>query len=121
MSVDINAEPYFEMDQVKENLDEQGLTAEENKIQNWGDESDREIDTKLWYIFDASDFPLTAAKMAADGFVDNDFDKLKKLSNERTVAKYWFYTNSDKTLLETSDEHIEAFIKKLTDIPATVE
>ena len=121
MSTDINAEPYFEMDVVKENLEEQGLAAEENKIQNYGDESDREIDTELWYVFDKADFPLTAAKMAAADFTDNDFDKIKKLSNERTVAKYWFYTNSDDSLLKTSDEHVKTFVERLTTIPATVE
>lgn len=121
MSVDINAEPYFELGQVKENLDEQGLATEENKIQNFGDESDREIDTELWYLFDASDFPLTATKMVAAGFTDNDFDKIKKLSNERTSAKYWNFTNSDDTLLKKSDEHIKTFIEKLIQIPATVE
>ena len=121
MSIDINAETYYELDFVKECLDEQGIVVEENRIQNWGDEADREIDTLLWYLFDAADFPLTEAKMIAAGFTANDFQKLQKLSNQCTIAKYWFYTNGETALKDAADHSMEEFRDKLTQIPATTE
>ncbi len=119
MSLDPNSEPYFEIDVIKENIEETGNSTNESKLENWGNESDREIDTELFYLFAPEDFPLSEAKMIAAGFTALDFDKIRKLSNERTEAKFWFKTNGDKTMLETSDEHLKTFVEKLTQIPAT--
>ncbi len=119
MSLPIETEPYFDLDVVKENIEESGNTTNEAKLQNWGDECDREIDTKLFYLF--TTFPLTEAGVIADEFDATDFYKVKQLSNERLEAKFWSKTNSDQTLLAESDKHIEEFREKLTQIPATTE
>ena len=87
MSTPIGAEPYFDMDVVKENIEESGLTSNEAKLQNWGDESDREIDTALFYLFAPASFPLSEALMITEGFTANDFKKIKQLSNERTLSR----------------------------------
>ncbi len=119
MSIDIDTETYFDIEVVKENIDEVGNNTNLSKLQNWGDESDREIDTKLFYLF--TTFPLTEAGVIVDGFTTTDFNKIKQLSNERLEAKFWSKTNSDNTLLTESDKHIQEFLDKLTQIPATTE
>ena len=119
MSIPIGTAPYFDMEVVKENIGEVGIATNETRIQNWGDESDRYLDTELFYLF--TTFPLTEAIVIADGFDATDYNKIKQLSNERTEAKFWQKTNSDDTLLKASDESIKMFVKKLTQIPATVE
>jgi len=121
LSTPITAEPYFEMDVVKENIDESGLTTNETKLQNWGDEADREIDTALFYLFAPASFPLTEAIMITEGFTSTDFDKIKQLANERLEAKFWLKTNADDTMMKQSNINLEAFVDRLTQIPATVE
>ena len=118
-TTDINDTPYFEMDVIKENLEQAGVPINESKIQNWGDESDREIDQEFIYLFNT--FPMTEQSLVNEGFKTNDFKKIKQLSNARTEAKYWFKTNSDRTLLDESDKQLEKFKKDLTQIPATTE
>ncbi len=114
-----DSEPYYEMEVIKENIGEVGITVNETKIQNWGDESDREIDTELIYLF--TTFPLTEALVVADEHDANVWRQIRQLSNERTEGKFWQKTNSDDTLLKKSDENIKLFVEKLTQIPATVE
>lgn len=119
MSLETDAVQYFDIDVVKENIEEVGVVTNESKIQNWGDESDRDIDRVLFYLF--TDFPLDEAKVIANGFDAIVWQQIKALSNERTEAKFWSKTNSDNTLLKESDAHIKEFVEKLTQIPATVE
>ena len=118
-AVPVDSEPYYDIDVIKENIEETGTTLNEAKLQNWGDESDREIDTELIYIFPT--FPLTEALVQAEGLDAIVFKNIKQLSNERTEAKFWFKTNSDKSLLDQSDKNIEKFRLRLTEVPATTE
>ncbi len=119
MSIPIDSEPYFDIDVVIENIDEVGNAKIKSQLQNWGDEVDREIDTKLFYLF--STFPLTSSIVITDGFTESDFRKIKQLANERLEAKYWLKTNSDKTLMDQSNENLENFKESLTQIPAETE
>lgn len=119
MSTPIDSEPYFEIEVVKENINEVGNTTMESQLQNWGDESDREIDTRLMYLF--TTFPLTEALVIADGWTANIWHQIRQLANERLEAKVWQKTNSDDTLLKQSDKNIAVFVKSLTQIPSETQ
>lgn len=111
--------PYYDISSVKENIGEVGDTETDQQLQNWGDEADREIDSKLMWLFPT--FPLTEDIITAAGFQANVFQQIKGLANERLEAKFWLKTNSDKVPMEKSDENLDAFYKQLTEIPFTTE
>lgn len=113
---------YFQMDEVKENIQESDETPNEARLQNWGDASDREIDQALRYLLGPEFvFPMDEAKMIAAGFTSEDFNTIKKISNALTEGRFWLNTNSEKAVLEDARTQLESFVEHLTEIPATTE
>jgi len=116
-------EPYFQMDEVKENLDEEDQTPNEDRIQNWGNQVDRYMDNLLLPVFeqDFSKFPLTEQAWIDNDFNKNEMTKLKLLATEGTEAYFWAETNGQDK--KKADWQVKAteWRDLLIQIPATTE
>lgn len=116
-------ETYYQMEELKENLDEEDVTANENQLQNWGNQIDRYLDQELMWLFnnDLTVFPLSSTVWINNGFTDNEMTKLQELATAGLEAKFWKETNGQEQGFKDWKEDVKRWISKLTEIPATTE
>jgi Tfp pilus assembly protein PilW len=116
-------ETYYQMEEIKENLEEEDETPNEAKLQNWGMQVDRYLDQKLMWLFDndLTVFPLTSSTWVNNGFTSNEMTKLQELATAGLEAKFWEKTNADYEGWKNWKAEVDEWIKTLTQIPATTE
>ena len=112
---------YYQMDEVKENLDETDQTPNEPRLQNWGNQIDRYLDGRLKWLFDndLTTFPLDEADWISIGFTSNEMNQLKMLATAGLEQKFWKETNGDPEGYQTWEKQVTQWIKTLIQIPAT--
>ncbi len=115
--------PYYQIDELKENLDEEDLTPNEDRLQNWGMWIDNKINDKLRYIFPATDFTpnLIEQNFLDNGLTSTDYKSLLTLATAGVEAKFWKETNGDVQGLDKWFEELDRWIQDLIQIPATTE
>lgn len=120
---DDTIDTYYQIDEVKENLDETDETPNENRLQNWGNQIDRYLDSKLKWLFnnDLTVFPLTVADWEAIDFGKSEMDQLQDLSTKGLEQKFWKETNGDAQGYSDWEKEVKVWIKEITAIPATSE
>ena len=120
---DESVDTYYQMDEVKENLDEDGETPNENRLQNWGNQIDRWLDGELKWLFDndLTKFPLDQQDWIDNGFTANEFKQLQNLATEGLELKFWKETNAQDQPFKEWEKKVKLWIKNLIQIPATSE
>lgn len=112
---------YYQMDEVKENLDETDQTPNEPRLQNWGNQIDRYLDSRLKWLFDnnLTTFPLDEADWISIGFTSNEMNQLQSLATAGLEQKFWKETNGDPEGYKTWEKQVTQWLKTLIQIPAT--
>lgn len=113
--------PYYQIDEVKENLEEEDQTPNEDRLQNWGIWVDNKINDKIRYIFPTIAFNpnLVEQDFIDADFTASDFKSLQTLATAGVEAKFWKETNDNDKALEGWKEELEQWVKDLTQVPAT--
>lgn len=121
MSAEVDT--YYQMDEVKENLDETDETPNENRLQNWGFQIDRYLDGKLKWLFnnDLTVFPLTVVSWEAIDFGKPEMDQLQDFATTGLEQKFWKETGGDAQGYNDWKKEVNEWIKIITQIPATSE
>jgi len=119
----VQAEPYYQMDEVKENIDEEDNTPNENRLQNWGNQIDRDLDGQLMWFFDndLTVFPLTEQAWIDAGFPAQKMKELQQLSTDGLEQKFWKETNGQIDGWKDWQTRKNRWIKNIVAIPATTE
>lgn len=120
---DESVPPYYQMDEVKENLDESDQTPNENRLQNWGNQIDRWLDGQLKWLFDnnLTKFPLDEQDWIDNGFTVNEMKQLQNLSTDGLEQKFWKETNGQEQGYKDWEKKAKNWINQLIQIPATTE
>ena len=113
--------PYYQIDEVKENLEEEDRAPNEDRLQNWGLWVDNKINDKIRYIFPDTAFVknLKESDFTDAGFTKQDFRSMQLLATAGVEAKFWKETNDNDKALESWKEELEQWVKDLTQVPAT--
>lgn len=116
-------ETYYQLDEVKENLDEEDQTPNENRLQNWGNQIDRYLDSQLKWLFEnkLTVFPLDEQDWIDIKFTSNEMNQLKNLATEGTELKFWKETNGQIQDYKDWEKKVAKWINQLIQIPATTE
>ena len=97
---------YYDPQIVKNTLDEDGITANDSKISDYGSFASRALEKEFIYILgDTIPFP-------------NPPDWFKTFANSLTRAKFWWEENNNKELWKGTMEEIKDFRKRLYEEPA---
>lgn len=111
--------PYYNLEEVKENIGEESETPNEDRLRSWGDWVDSKINDKLRYLFEGYTFNLSAADFVSNGFTAADFDSLQDLANAGLEAKFWKETNGQHEELDRwLNKELPQWIRDLTQVPA---
>lgn len=122
MSLNVSGGPYYDLVDLKQNIEEDGTTVNDKKLANWGKWVDRKIDDKIRYLFEDRSFPLTSADFTALDFTINDFLSMRRLATAGLEAKFWFETNGQKDNIDKWEkEELPQWVEDLTQVPATTE
>lgn len=116
-------ETYYQLDEVKENLDELEETPNENRLQNWGNQIDRYLNGKLKWLFenDLTVFPLDVADWEKIGFGEPEMDQLRSLATDGLEQKFWKETNGQEQGFNDWKKEVTEWINTLIQIPATTD
>lgn len=114
---------YYQMDEVKENLDELEETPNENRLQNWGNQIDRYLDGKLKWLFEnkLTVFPLVAQDWIDIGFTAEEMKQLQNLATNGLEQKFWKETNGQEQGFKDWKKEVNEWINSLIQIPATTD
>jgi len=105
--------PIYELDKIKQVLDEENITANQSKITEFAEKAIADINDELFYVFDTVDFPLTEAKFTDADFPAEAFKALRKIANDLTIGYFWQDTNADNTVLDAAVKRLENYREKL--------
>jgi hypothetical protein len=114
-------DPYYQMDEVKANLDELEETPNEARLQNWGNQIDSWLDQQMMWLFEnnLTVFPLSEQNWIDIGFTKHEHDKLKQFATEGLEQKFWKETNGNEQPYKDWEQKVKAWISDLIMIPAT--
>lgn len=121
MSLPSETDTYYQMDEVKANLDELGETPNEERLQNWGNQIDTWLDQQLMWLFEnkLTVFPLVAQDWIDIGFTTHEMDKLRQFATEGLEQKFWKETNGQNEAYYKWEKKVIAWINDIIQIPAT--
>jgi len=116
MSVEITEDPTEELfgsaERVKLLLDEDGITTNEDKINEYILEATNIVNGELKYLFADADFPLTRQTLG-----NVDFENLVGQINQITRGKFWIENNDSDTVFNTALETLQRFRQLLSEQP----
>ena len=107
------ASPLYEIDKIKQVLDEENITANQSKIVEFGEKAQSDCNNELFYVFDTADFPLTETKFTAAGLPSETFNSLRKIANDLTIGYFWQDTNADNTVLDAAQKRLVDYRERL--------
>ena len=105
--------PLYELDNIKQVLDEVGIAANENKITEFARRAQGEAHTALTYIFEPADFPLDQVDFTAAGFTSDQYKALRKIVNAICIGHFWVDTNDTTKSLEEARKELEEYRERL--------
>jgi len=105
--------PMYEIDRIKQVLDEEGITTNQSKITEFGDQAVGDFNREMMYVFADTDFPLSQQTFIDADFPAEMFVSAKKIINRIVVGYFWQDTNSDNTVLDKALEELEKFRERL--------
>lgn len=105
--------PLYELDNIKQVLDEVGIEANEDKITEFARRAQGEVNVLLTYIFEDTDFPLQESDFTAAGFTADQFKALRKIINAICIGHFWVDTNDTTKSLEEARKELTEFREML--------
>jgi len=123
MSSPADTETYYQMDEVKADLDELEETPNEARLQNWGNQIDTWLDQQLMWLFEnkLTVFPLVAQDWVDIGFTIHEMDKLRQFATEGLEQKFWKETNGQEEGYKAWEIKVKNWINQIIEIPAQSE
>ena len=116
MSTPITENPLEELfgsdERIKMILDEDGITTNEDKINEYNLVSLNKVNSEMKYLFLDTEFPLTRGTLG-----DTDFETLTGIINQLTRGKFWIENNDSSTIYDKSVEELTEFRKRLSEQP----
>ena len=116
MSTPVTEDPLEELfgsaERIKMILDEDGITTNEDKINEYNLESLNDVNMEMKYLFESTDFPLTRGTLG-----DIDFETLTGIINQLTRGRFWIENNDSKTIFHAAMETLQRFRERLSEQP----
>lgn len=107
----------YDLEAIKDFLDEDGITVNEAKLGEHGKESENEVNDALRYF--GYTFPLYTALQLGQ-IIQTDYDIAKGICNQLTRGRFWSEGSGDDSIIEQARALLEKFRVRLASQPPSL-